>query len=106
VAIALMMEAVSTSETLVNFYQTTRRNIPEDSHLHTRRDNLKSYLISLLHFFIIMAAFTDSLALRQIWGGGAALPLCFFIPLSVKYLVRTQRKIFFSHIIHSQKKPW
>jgi hypothetical protein len=27
------MEAVSTSETSVNFYQTTRRNIPEDSHL-------------------------------------------------------------------------
>jgi hypothetical protein len=31
--IAVMMEAVSTSETSVNFYQTTRRNIPEDSHL-------------------------------------------------------------------------
>jgi hypothetical protein len=31
--IALMMEAASTSETLVNFYQTTRRNNPEDSHL-------------------------------------------------------------------------
>jgi hypothetical protein len=29
----LMMEAVSTSETSVNFYDTTRRNIPEDSHL-------------------------------------------------------------------------
>jgi hypothetical protein len=42
-AIALMMEAVSTSETSVNFYQTTQRNIPEDSHLHTRhRKNLKS----------------------------------------------------------------
>jgi hypothetical protein len=32
--IALMMQAVSTSETCVNFYQTTRRNIPEDSHPH------------------------------------------------------------------------
>jgi hypothetical protein len=31
-SIALKMEAVSTSETSVNFYQTTRRNIPEDSH--------------------------------------------------------------------------
>jgi hypothetical protein len=31
--IALMMEAVSTSETSVNLYQTARRNIPEDSHL-------------------------------------------------------------------------
>jgi hypothetical protein len=40
--IALMMEAVSTSETSINFYQTTIRNIPEDSHLHTsRRINLK-----------------------------------------------------------------
>jgi hypothetical protein len=39
-----MMETASTSETSVNFYQTTRRNNPEDSHLHTRRlKNLKSY---------------------------------------------------------------
>jgi hypothetical protein len=44
---ALMMEAVSTSETSVNFYQTTRSNITEDTHLHTRRqENLKSHLIS------------------------------------------------------------
>jgi hypothetical protein len=32
--IYLMMEAASTSEMSVNFYQTTRRNIPEDSHLY------------------------------------------------------------------------
>jgi hypothetical protein len=31
--IALMMEAARTSETLVNFYQTTQRYNPEDSHL-------------------------------------------------------------------------
>jgi hypothetical protein len=31
------MEAVSISETSVNFYQITRRNIPEDGHIHTRR---------------------------------------------------------------------
>jgi hypothetical protein len=30
--IALMIEAASTSETAANFYQTTRRSIPEDSH--------------------------------------------------------------------------
>jgi hypothetical protein len=30
---ALMMEAARTSETLVNFYKTTRRYNPEDSHL-------------------------------------------------------------------------
>jgi hypothetical protein len=38
--IALMMEAVSTSEMSVNFYQT-RRNNPEDSHL---QDTLCSFL--------------------------------------------------------------
>jgi hypothetical protein len=43
--IALMMEAVSSSETLVSIYQTSWFNIPEDSHLHTRRrENLKSHL--------------------------------------------------------------
>jgi hypothetical protein len=30
-----MMEIVSTSETSVNFYDTTRRKIPEDSHLQS-----------------------------------------------------------------------
>jgi hypothetical protein len=40
-----MMETARTSETLVNFYQTTRRYNPEDSHLRThRRENLKSYV--------------------------------------------------------------
>jgi hypothetical protein len=44
-----MMEAARTSETLVNFYQTTRRYYPEDSHLRThRRENLKSYLTQLI----------------------------------------------------------
>jgi hypothetical protein len=31
--IALIVEAASSSETSVNFYQTTRRSNPEDSHL-------------------------------------------------------------------------
>jgi hypothetical protein len=30
------MDAASTSETSLNFYQTTQCNNPEDSHLHTR----------------------------------------------------------------------
>jgi hypothetical protein len=39
----LMMEAVSTSEISVNFYETIWRNIPEDSNLHTRRhENLNN----------------------------------------------------------------
>jgi hypothetical protein len=47
--IALMMEAARSSETLVNFYQNTRRNNPDDSHLRTnRRENLKSYLANSL----------------------------------------------------------
>jgi hypothetical protein len=38
------MEAENTSKTSVSLYQTTRRNIPDDSHLHTRRrENLKSH---------------------------------------------------------------
>jgi hypothetical protein len=39
-----MMEAARPSETTVNFHQTSRRYIPEDSHLRIhRRENLKSY---------------------------------------------------------------
>jgi hypothetical protein len=40
-----MLEAASTSETSLNFYQTTWHNNPEDSHLQTRRrENLKSHV--------------------------------------------------------------
>jgi hypothetical protein len=50
--IALMMEAARTSETLVNFYQTTRRYNTEDSHLRThRRENLKSELFMFQEIF-------------------------------------------------------
>jgi hypothetical protein len=42
---ALMVEAARTSETSVKFYQITRRNNPDDIHLHTRsRENLKSQI--------------------------------------------------------------
>jgi hypothetical protein len=45
----LMMEAVNTCETSTDFYQTTWRNIQEESHLHTRRrENLKSHSIMIL----------------------------------------------------------
>jgi hypothetical protein len=37
--IALMMEVARTSETSVNFYQTTQRNNPDGSHLHFILDN-------------------------------------------------------------------
>jgi hypothetical protein len=42
-AIALITEASSTSETSVDFYRTTWRINPEDDHLHIQRcENLKS----------------------------------------------------------------
>jgi hypothetical protein len=48
-AIVIIMEAARISETSVNAYQTTRRNNPEDSHLHVRRlQNLKSDDVSLV----------------------------------------------------------
>jgi hypothetical protein len=48
-----MTEAASTSETSVNFYQTTWRNIPEDSYLHTRRrENLKPAFLMFIITFI------------------------------------------------------
>jgi hypothetical protein len=57
VSIIRAMEAASTSETSVNFYQTTLRNNPEDSHLHTRRhENLKTQLF-LFHFFLFLPVF-------------------------------------------------
>jgi hypothetical protein len=42
--IALIMEAARTFETLVNFYQTTRRYNPADSHLLIRP------LVLIIHF--------------------------------------------------------
>jgi hypothetical protein len=48
-----MMEAVRTSEPLVNFNETTRRYIPDDSKFHTRRrENLKSHNEEALLIFI------------------------------------------------------
>jgi hypothetical protein len=52
--IALMMEAVRTSETSFNIYLTTRRYIPEYSKVHTRRrENLKSDILKNYFFEII-----------------------------------------------------
>jgi hypothetical protein len=48
-----MMEAASISETSVSIYQTTRCNIPEESHVHTpRRENLISLIGGLLAYIL------------------------------------------------------
>jgi hypothetical protein len=52
--IALMMEATSTSETSVNFYQTTRCNNPEDSQLH---GNEPSSFIKYGEFHLLLSDF-------------------------------------------------
>jgi hypothetical protein len=47
---ALIMEAARASETLLNFYQTTRCYSQKDSHLRAqRRENLKSFFFPLVH---------------------------------------------------------
>jgi hypothetical protein len=55
-----VVRKILTSETSVNFYDTTRRNILEDSHLHTRRrENLISHVMRYVfldvkhHFYIL-----------------------------------------------------
>jgi hypothetical protein len=55
--VALMMEAARTSETLVNFYQTTWRYNPEDSHLLGENSITRSSIIWILHQ-ILLAAFS------------------------------------------------
>jgi hypothetical protein len=53
VEVARKVEAVRSSETAVNVYQTTRRCNPEDNHLRTyRREDLKT-LFSIIYAFNI-----------------------------------------------------
>jgi hypothetical protein len=49
-----MIEAARTPEMLVNFYQTIRRNNPEDSHLR----KMSGFLNRLLHEFLGLARAT------------------------------------------------
>jgi hypothetical protein len=57
ITIALVKEAVRTSEMSVNFNEATRHYIPEDYKLHTRcSDNLKSHTAIIIIFAIIQAS--------------------------------------------------
>jgi hypothetical protein len=67
----LAASIISTSETLVNFYQTTRSNIPEHNHLHPRcRENLKSH-----QAYLVFMKFTAFQVLSDIlcFHGGEAV---------------------------------
>jgi hypothetical protein len=55
--IALMMEAVSTSETSVNFNVTTRRYIPEDSKLRVHKLVLFQGAYTLVFSHILKTCF-------------------------------------------------
>jgi hypothetical protein len=46
----MMLEAASTPEMSVNFYQTTPRNIPEDSHLRLCQAYLKKNKVNGTQF--------------------------------------------------------
>jgi hypothetical protein len=53
---AMMMETVSPSETSINFNETTRHSIPDDSHLHSRRIRL-FFLLAFNVFFLFVFLF-------------------------------------------------
>jgi hypothetical protein len=70
-----MMEAVSISERPINFYQTSRNNIPEDSH-----KEVVSFALPSLQFFHRTSrssghhsCFIIGISLVQIWGQLSAI---------------------------------
>jgi hypothetical protein len=52
--------AVSTSETCMYFYQTTGRNIPEDSYIHFNSYLSLIYLLQFVFFFFQLGEFVES----------------------------------------------
>jgi hypothetical protein len=66
--ISLTMEALSTSETSLNLYQTTWRNNTEARHLHTRRrENLKSNIFDCNFTLISAITYDPHRHLTNVW---------------------------------------
>jgi hypothetical protein len=66
------MEAANYFETSVNFYETTRRNKPQDIHLHIRRrKNLRfrfiKKVLSFQHFFHIYSCPSEIIGMKEIF---------------------------------------
>jgi hypothetical protein len=53
------MEAVCSSEILVNFYQTTWHHIPDDSTLDSELSDIQIYLATGGSYFLFMPGFCD-----------------------------------------------
>jgi hypothetical protein len=70
---ALLIDAESTSETTASFYEATRRNVRENSHLQTRRrENLKSHnhtdpcMITFYFYFENISEFMSQIPLSAL----------------------------------------
>jgi hypothetical protein len=82
VLMALTMKAASASETSANFHQTTRRNIPGDSH----RPSFISFPFLLfflsfdfLFYLFLSSFFLFTFLLRFLFRPFYSFPLCFFL---------------------------